>query len=53
MLEKAKQLYLESIDFDFADYEETKESDILFIAGLIDAIGEADTRKVLKEMLYD
>lgn len=52
-MEAAKKLYLEVIDLDFLDYEETRESDILFIAGLIDAIGEADTRKVLKELLND
>lgn len=52
-MEAAKKLYFEVIDLDFMDYEETTENDLLFIAGLIDAIGEADARKVLKEMLYD
>lgn len=45
---QATQLYYEFIDLDFIDYQDTKDSDILFIQSLIDCYGVTDARQILK-----
>lgn len=45
----AERLYYEFIDMDFMDYEEQYESDIAFINGLIDALGDTGARDFLRE----
>lgn len=45
---QATQLYYEFIDLDLMDYQDTKDSDILFIQSLIDCYGVTDTRQILK-----
>ena len=45
---QATQLYYEFIDLDYMDYQDTKDSDILFIKSLIDCYGVTDARQILK-----
>ena len=47
----AYEIYDLFCDMDFMDYEETRESDVLFIQTLLDTIGERDTISVLREMM--
>lgn len=49
VLEKAMDLYSECLDMDFADYEDTKTEDILFIYDMIQNKGEAKTIEWLIE----
>lgn len=46
-MRKAVELYHSFFDLDFMDYTETAENDILFCAGLIDALGEDGARAFL------
>ena len=48
---KAAELYQEFLDMDSMDYSETYESDLLFIAGLIDLLGVNGARKALESIV--
>lgn len=52
-MEKAIELYRAFHDLDFEDYAETAENDILFCAGLIDALGEDGARAFLYQYFYN
>lgn len=47
-MDAAKKLYTEFCDFDYIDYTETYNSDLLFINELIKSYGVTDARKILK-----
>jgi hypothetical protein len=47
-MDAAKKLYTEFCDFDYIDYSETYNSDLLFIQELIKDYGLTDARKILK-----